>query len=57
MSMPLTALPLIADVKLEDVLDENVSESNVGLSSPARPAYEQRQISTKFVCMVYDAPF
>lgn len=57
LSLPLTAQPLIADVKDEDVLAENASWSAVELSSTRRIAYKMLQTVMRSLCMVYDVPF
>lgn len=46
-------LPLMADVKREVVVAEHRSGIGVGLSSTTRNAYEDLQISMRYVCMVY----
>lgn len=52
-----TALPLMAAVKMEDVVAENTSGGGPELRSATRNAYEKRQISMKALCVVYDFLF
>lgn len=56
-SLPSTALPLMANVNVDDVVAENASGSAVELSSHDWNAYEELRIAMKSVGMVYDLPF
>lgn len=52
MSLPPDVLLLMADMKVEDVMDESVSGSVVEVSSAGRNTYENFQIAMKLVNMV-----
>lgn len=55
MSLPPTAPPLIADVKVEGFVAENTNESHDELSLSGRNEYETLQISMRSACRVYEA--
>lgn len=55
-SLPSTALPLMADVKLEGLLGKTANGSVIELRSAGGNAYEQLQIYMKSVCMVNNSP-
>lgn len=57
MSLPPTVGPLMADMKVEEVVAEKASKSNVDLSSAGRNTYEQLKTSMKSVGMMYQVPF
>lgn len=52
-----TALPVMADLMVEDVVAKNASGIGCELSSAAKNAYEQLQIAMKTVCMVVKVLF
>lgn len=54
---PPTSLPLMADVRVEDIGAESASGSLVELSSYGSNEYEQMQIAMKSVFIGYDISF
>lgn len=56
-SLPPTALPLMRDVKVRDVVDENERGSGAELSSNGRNDCNQLQIALKSEGMMYDVTF